>query len=349
MKFSGRLRLGSIVFAIIAIASGAAHAINCPTRHFYNHERVGFWIIMRHGSCTIGSSPMMSNCLVPPGQNAEFHFANLSWGTIEGDMLAALANSMNPPAGNPGLQHLHQLDTSAYNNDDVTVLSADGGRTFPPRSFDVDQDQCEFIHPDDTGILVMNDPTNGDITVDCRGVCATARRDEEYDIQSRLHLEELRRRAHEVDITNRFNNLKNAIAAQGCVPLGIDENHLWAQCRTLDGRLAETSLNRPLSCDGMPTNPTGKAEIAPGAGRPENANGKLICVGNYILMQCRHFYAAYPGRPNDTVMDVACRTRNYQDSDGERKWGVSITPDCEFVTMNDAEELRSYPYCTRQP
>ncbi len=342
MKLFARLRLGFILFAIVALASGEAHAKDCPTRHFYNHERIGFWVVMSHGSCTIGTSPMQNKCFVPAGQIAEFHFANLGWEEGLRVSLAAIANSMNPSAGSPGF-FTPQSDIKVHQEDDVAVVSADGGRTFPAQSFFVNEDQCKIDHPDDTGILVMNEPTYGDITVDCRGLCDVA-------LKNEIYLNESRQRARDFDLANRFNDLKNTIAAQGCVPRGVDQEHLWAQCRTLDGRLVETSLNHPLSCQGMPINPTGRAEIVPpGAGRPENANGKLICVSNTILSQCRHFYAPYNGRPDLVVMDVACRTRNYQDSDGERKWGAEITPDCELVVLDDAEDLRSYPHCVRQP
>jgi hypothetical protein len=148
------------ITALTVLMAASSASADCSTRHFYNHENVEFLFIMANsGSCTIGNSPMQGDCLVPPGGVAEIHYEN---GALMKDLaLSAVASAFK----------------AHYNIPDrgLVVATAKPVGWFKSQSFDVNPSSCYIHHPSDTGILVINDPADGDITVDCRESCIAAR------------------------------------------------------------------------------------------------------------------------------------------------------------------------------
>lgn len=137
---------------LMAALAGEARA-DCSTRHFYNHDDVAFrFEMIGGGSCSIGESPMQGACVVPPGQTAEIHYANVS---LINDLDFAARRGNSHPSG------------------EVRIESEDGGREFSKAMYlvKINDGGCYIEHPSDTGVLVMNDPAGGDIQVACRGQC----------------------------------------------------------------------------------------------------------------------------------------------------------------------------------
>jgi hypothetical protein len=326
-----RLRAALILFVLGALCAGQALA-DCSTRHIYNHELVPFVLNMYgSGSCTIGNSPMQQSCVVPPDQAAEIHYGN----DLFNDLSQALTSGLDAARGS-GAQGPSPSAGGSFTptpGRGVGVVSADNGAYFPERLYSVSTIRCFIFHPDDTGILVMNDPIGGDIIIDCRERCATTKimRENMKRTQEQNALALQRQAASQERY--QWDNLDITLQQQHCLPRGHNEEFVFAECHVVydprnGGVYISAALRHPFACKG----------------KIENASGKLVCVD--LKPQCQDDFPGFSH--GDPTINISCRTQ----STGvlaDKTWNIEITKDCDAIWIDDPEKRETYPICTHLP
>lgn len=108
---------------------------DCATRHFYNNSSVPFTLTMDKdaGTCSVGTSANVQQCVVPPRTTAEIHYTNSS-----------------VTDGFSGVQNVGT----------ITIQSS----IYSATSFRVITGLCQIKHNGNTGNISVNDPVDGDIT-----------------------------------------------------------------------------------------------------------------------------------------------------------------------------------------
>lgn len=136
------------VLSLSALLASEALA-DCATRHFYNESSVPWVLAMGDGSCSIGAVNKASECVIPPGQTADIHYAN--------------ANALNKIFQVIGGQYSPGRDEVSIQSNDKGL---DGYQIYPVQKFSVkigDLNECYIRHDGNTGKVVLNEPAHGDI------------------------------------------------------------------------------------------------------------------------------------------------------------------------------------------
>lgn len=239
--------------AIFLVAWGGAAWADCSTRHFYNNDSVPFLLIMHKGACTVATSTSMQGaCVIPPGGIAEIHYENVS---LRNDLLYALSSAAG--GGRESVGQGFKKWGGPTGSGTMTIVSYDNGVASPAQSFDVkiDDHGCYIKHHDDTGVLVMNDPANGDVQAACRGQCVI---DNARALQARITAQIQR------SPPRRGNFL------QYCANSHMEGDVFRADCRTLTGQIVTASLHHAGIC----------------RGDVDDVDGHLVCVD---VQPCAHY------------------------------------------------------------